>query len=325
MGTINIIKNSNPSYPMVKNINGYEVEFLDPKILVFKNAFSKNKELIDINEKIGEWTSWYTFGQYAKYSLERHDFKEKFPTKELWESTWKEKVSDDMPEEYKNIILSLYSSLYDVSDIYMKESNPNTASYCFYQSAVAKYFADKVINSDDRSMNWHTDYQNELSDAQGYKFSTTIVYYPNDDYESGEISFKIYNESDEGFNNPHTFIEYKPSAGDIICFPSAHPYYHGVKRIYKNPKYIIRSYWQYYYDGSEYWKELKEKYGDRLSVLEKERLERNDFLITDPVQQNLLSMKAYYYLLENNLLPKDPIRGQDVYRYLNNEDIRKLE
>jgi molybdopterin converting factor small subunit len=77
--------------------------------------------------------------------------------------------------------------------------------------------------------------------------------YLNDDYEGGEIEFRLFdglyhemktedsnfidlknNKTIEGFN-------YKPKAGDIVIFPSDIPYYHGIKKIVKGNKLLIRT------------------------------------------------------------------------------------
>lgn len=315
MENIKIIKNFNSEYPYRKNIDGYEVEFLDPNILVFKNAITNNKEIIDFHENVGQWGDWYVFGEMSKNSLGVFDF-DTFPNKDQW---IKEVIpSQSSDEGFIDISSKVTSVLYDISKIYMEQTGKTYDSTIrFNQGPLAKYYHDKEINKGDRSMNWHTDYQNEFAETEGYKFSVTMVAYPNDDYESGEISFKVYNEDESDFtSDPNIFIDYKPSEGDIVCFPSAHPYYHGVKRVYKSPKYIIRSYWMYYYSGSEYWHSLKEKYGESFQEMEKARIRRKDFLITNPVQQMILPMKTYYYLLENNLLPEDPIHEDDSYSYL---------
>lgn len=314
MGDIKIIKNLNSNYPYTKNINGYEIEFLDPQILIFKNALTNSDDIIDFHEKIGDWKDWYVFGVLSKNSLGMFDF-DSFPTKEEWNKVVIPSPASD--ENFADIISKATSVIYDISEIYMQETGKSYDSKVrFNQGPLAKYYHDKQINQGDRSMNWHTDYQNEFAETEGYKFSVTMVAYPNDDYDAGEISFKIYNENEIDFSSdPNTFIDYKPSKGDIVCFPSAHPYYHGVKRVYKNSKYIIRSYWMYNYDGSDYWHSLKEKYGEKLEKIEKDRIKRKDFLITNPVQQMLLPMKFYYYLLENGLLPENPIHEEEAYQY----------
>jgi hypothetical protein len=56
-------------------------------------------------------------------------------------------------------------------------------------------------------------------------------------------------------------IDYKPVAGDLVVFPSGEPYFHGVKSISNGNKYLIRTFWQWEYPGSEEWLANQEKYG----------------------------------------------------------------
>jgi hypothetical protein len=51
-------------------------------------------------------------------------------------------------------------------------------------------------------------------DTDFYRCTVSVVGYPNDDYEGGEITFP-------GFN-----LTYKPEAGDLLLFPSSFAYAH---------------------------------------------------------------------------------------------------
>jgi hypothetical protein len=68
---------------------------------------------------------------------------------------------------------------------------------------------------------------------------------------------------------------YKPSAGDVLVFPSGHPdvlseestYFHGVSRTWKSEekasnKYFIRSYYLIPFEGTPEWHAGQEKYGE---------------------------------------------------------------
>jgi hypothetical protein len=81
--------------------------------------------------------------------------------------------------------------------------------------------------------------------------------YLNDDYEGGEIEFKVL-QSDGSFDR----VSYKPKAGDILVFPSDEPYYHGVNLTTKGKKYFVRSFWDYYFPGTEEWHEGLKTYGE---------------------------------------------------------------
>ena len=53
-------------------------------------------------------------------------------------------------------------------------------------------------------------------DSYGTPRTVSFVYYPNDDYEGGELEFV------------HFGIKYKPKAGQFLCFPSAYSYQHKI-------------------------------------------------------------------------------------------------
>jgi hypothetical protein len=217
-------------------------------------------------------------------------------------------VSNDQ-DELTQMRNRINIALYESSKIYVETTNTNLPNWSFPNWGLAKYVYDEIIASADRTMNHHTDFQNERAEEPGDKFGITMVIYPNDDYEGGEIAFRVFDEDEKIFEDPIKEFQYKPGKGDIVFFPSGHPYYHGVQRIYKAPKYIIRCYWKYTYEGSPYWHSLKEKYGEeQFRLMEKERLERHDFLITEPAQRERYPMHVYYDLLEAGKLPEESMR-----------------
>lgn len=115
------------------------------------------------------------------------------------------------------------------------------------------------------SMNYHVDANPANIDSQGTKLAITITMYLNNDYEGGEISF--YDESTKNVYN------YKPQPGDITVFSSFEPFYHGVLPMSGNPRYLIRMFWMYNFEGTESWKKEKNNYPEEeWSTLEKNRL-----------------------------------------------------
>jgi hypothetical protein len=91
--------------------------------------------------------------------------------------------------------------------------------------------------------------------------------YLNDDYEGGEISFKVFKE-----DGTYSKIEYKPQQGDVMVFPSGEPFFHGVKTVQSNNKYFLRTFWWYNFDGTPEWHANQEKYGEeQWALMEKER------------------------------------------------------
>lgn len=76
----------------------------------------------------------------------------------------------------------------------------------------------------------------------------TVLVYLNDDYEGGELSFKISN-SDEVYKivnelEPPTDAAdfyFKPKAGTVVIFPSDTPYYHTAHKITSGFKYLLKT------------------------------------------------------------------------------------
>jgi hypothetical protein len=59
----------------------------------------------------------------------------------------------------------------------------------------------------------HTD------DGEAYRCTVSVVGYPNDDYEGGELTF------------PKFDLTYKPKAGDVVLFPSSFIYEHSAEPV----------------------------------------------------------------------------------------------
>jgi hypothetical protein len=104
---------------------------------------------------------------------------------------------------------------------------------------------------------FHTDFDYPTADKPGLKPAITVTMYLNDDYEGGDIEYRIFNKSHEKILIEGTTMidkdtdeivpgfNYQPQAGDIIIFPSSLPYYHGVKKVTKGQKLFIRTFWMY--------------------------------------------------------------------------------
>ena len=148
-------------------------------------------------------------------------------------------------------------------------------SYCRYDQNVIRNEGD---SEGPLTMTYHTDYQWAEYDSPKPKFALTCTMYLNDDYEGGDVIFKVKNKKDKKI--------YKPKSGDVVVFPSGHPdllsengtYFHGVKEISKKDKYFIRYFYMLPGKPSEDWLYLKEKYGNNwenmYEKIIKDRLEK---------------------------------------------------
>ena len=223
-----------------------EIKILHPKIIVFKNAFNFGSEMIKHYEEnfINDWSSWYSFGTKIELKTPTKQFKE-FPTKDQWQ----ENIIDLEDEFYNKQMLSVF---YDVTKQYYDNVELKLDNWYFDRGDIAKYNAGAGV-SETLGMNYHTDFETGKAQEPGYKFATTCVFYLNDEYDGGEICFKVFNNDFTAIDNE---IKYKPSTGDVVVFPSTHPFYHGVNVTTNGSKYIVRTYWRYMYDGDpEYIKE----------------------------------------------------------------------
>jgi hypothetical protein len=278
-----------------------DITILDPRVVVFHNAVFDCKGYIDFYETNMPWNGWFRFGSQVEVGSVVHGPLIKntpeFPSVEEWHSSM---VDVTIPSgNYDPYSQELAKSLYSASKFYVDYTKHTQSNWIMRPWVLAKYIPDvDMIDSDTLTMNYHTDYVLKDCESPGAKFAITAVFYPNDDYGSGEISFRVVGE--QGVLKQ---IDYKPKAGDIVMFPSDHPYYHGVKRITGAPKYITRMYWQYEYTGSDDWHELNAKYGaEQFAELERQRLDNHNLMLPTPYLRPIFSIKEYYTLLDSGQL-----------------------
>jgi predicted 2-oxoglutarate/Fe(II)-dependent dioxygenase YbiX len=245
-----------------------EIVELHPNVLIYRGLFNNPEKLIDFFRETNEWNQWFVYGDMTTITESDHVF-QNFPTKDHWDSTIVQKDSSN--SETTEILNVFYEATSHYKENFFKDETPN---WKFTAPAICMYKTDGGADTN-VGLFYHTDFQQERADAPGPKPVITCTMYLNDDYEGGEICFKILNE--EG-NAIETYFEHKPKAGDILVFPSRSPYYHGVNKTTKGQKYFVRSFWQYQYAGAQEWLDNQEKYGhEKWAEMEKERerLERN--------------------------------------------------
>lgn len=245
----------------------FDIEKIHPQIFVFKNALSNSKDIVDhYSSPFYSWEPWYTFGSQLNLSNDTINFYN-LPTKEEWDnntkiigqneianflnSFMKKSIQEgnglglneeillflENSKEYSTQIKNLF---YDITKFYFEENNLNRDSLLFNSFNIAKY-NDNAGVDDTLAMNYHTDFRQEEVSKEGYNFYVTCLFYLNEDYEGGEISFKILDEKQERIEFS---LDYKPNAGDVLVFPSTPPFYHGVKKATGKEKYIVRTYWK---------------------------------------------------------------------------------
>lgn len=259
---------------LIQNISGFiekiqmfEIEKIHPKIFIFKNVIKNPEKIIEhYCSNFYSWEPWYTFGAQVNLSNLYFEF-DSFPQKNEWEKKinliGKNEIADFVSsfikkniqnkgeiglneehilflKESENKINEITNLFYETTSLYIKETNIEKENLIFNPFNVAKYY-DNAGVSDDLSMNYHTDFVQHQTETLDYNFYVTCLFYLNDNYEGGEISFKVL---DRNQKNIVFSKDYKPVAGDIVVFPSTPPFYHGVKKSKNEEKYIIRTYWK---------------------------------------------------------------------------------
>lgn len=236
-----------------------DVNILYPKIHVYSGLLGSADDLVATLREVYDWNAWYTFGDSAAIQLKHRSFSS-FPSKEEWALV---EQSIERPNKASSAIINAF---YDATSNYVSSNNVTPVSWNFNPPAVCMYETNAGA-SEDVAMHYHTDFQQEKRDEPGFKPYITCTMYLNDDYEGGELEFKILQE--DGSADRVTF---KPKAGDIVVFPSDEPYYHSVNLTTNGKKYFVRSFWDYYFPGTDEWHQGLKQYGEEVWLkMEQER------------------------------------------------------
>lgn len=243
-----------------------KLEKLHPQVWVYRNAITNNEEILEQIKSLPEWNNWWVFGQIND-SLSSGDYTwENFPTDEEWQEHLK---NLDNGNQYPEITRELEKYFYAATKPYIEEHGIALDNWMHQSPSVCVYKEEGGV-TDDMSMHYHTDYQQEKEEARGYQFKVTCTMYLNDDYDGGELAFAIVQDR----NNPEDAVkfDYKPTAGDILVFPSTPPFYHGVKRLRKGDRYFIRNFWLEYFPGTPEWLAGEAEHGEeKWAEMEKAR------------------------------------------------------
>ena len=152
-----------------------------------------------------------------------------------------------MDEPYRSksefIYINIMQSFYDVCRDYAQSVGDNDEPRLFPVFNIKKYYTESAMGA-------HYD---QLDGDKTLRYS--LVMYLNDDFDGGEISFKLSEYEDNNkvespdldYNvavaNNQIDFGVKPSAGSIIIFPSSAPYYHIAHRVKSGFKYMVPSHW----------------------------------------------------------------------------------
>lgn len=245
---------------------------LYPRINVYQNAIPEHKRFIDLLKRsqvekpdyfFTKWDDWYGFGDMMNLPMkEENDYSTDWDHNKI-------DLNNDYAKEQSVFLKTLHDVFDKVTKDYIDEYGIELPNWKRSGFSICKYKETEKENF--VAMHYHTDYVGANADAPGLKFAVTCTMYLNDDYEGGGISFL---EEDSGY-----VIDYKPKAGDVLVFPSGDPitgashYFHGVDKIYNGEKYLVRTFWQYEYEGSKlWWDGVKEHGQEKWEIIAKEKM-----------------------------------------------------
>jgi predicted 2-oxoglutarate/Fe(II)-dependent dioxygenase YbiX len=234
---------------------GLDIQILYDKIYVYKAAFKDPIKFIEDANKLDKWHPWYIMGEMMCFGVIENDknefyYGDTFPTQREWDKLVKTKV-----DQSEKILAYVQQLFYSITSDYISKNNISIPNWSNTPPCLCKYETYGGAGNG-FAMNYHTDYQVDREGEPGSKFAITCTMYLNDDYEGGSLLFRITNP-----DGSISEIDYKPSAGDVIVFPSGEPYLHGVEEIRSGEKYFLRNFWCYESEGSDEWRHGVSKFG----------------------------------------------------------------
>lgn len=284
-------------------INSYE---LLPGVVVFEGILDDPQKFTDIivkseinndkNSPIGPWYKWNPWGMLANFdeNTKRNGSEDDYILDQIFSKYW------EAVKEYKNkynidiytygqwdIDVEMPKSREDV--IFRRNSNlhtwgPGDVTVLKYEKTTKEHV---LMNGPiELAMAYHVDRQPWQSGKGKYNHVLTLTFYPNDNYDGGNISFiNLSNSIEKEFidNNGNTRkcimidepITYKPKAGDLTVFPSGQPFYHGVLPVSNGQKYLVRTFLTAYSPETNEWTQgLIDNGLEKMLELEKELIKK---------------------------------------------------
>lgn len=238
-------------------------EEIYPKVIVYHDAMPNCEEFLRISQTSTKYsteiTEWYTLGNQNMIKNYPHLMFEHFPNADEWKQSF-EPMDNPLTDMASN---AFYASTSD----YVESNSISIPNWVHGTPTINSHFAKS--KDEFLAMQYHTDFIMSQTNCRGFKHWVTCNIYLNDDYDGGELSFKIFKN-----NTEFDFVKYKPRAGDALVFPSHPPYFHGVHKTLKKEKYFIRMFWGYNYEGSPEWLANEQLYGaETWAKMEKQRID----------------------------------------------------
>lgn len=259
-------------------LNKENIEIIYPGIMVFRNGISNPEEIVKQLSEYQDWEKWYDIGEQIIINpMSYHSF-ENFPNKEEWKESQELQKNKTQPLEIKELVKKFEEYFFEATQHYNEYYDNKLLNWIHAGSNILRYEGrdakpqeitgeSKVIDSRDTTkgeaggtkemtLPFHTDFYQAEEFKPGLKAEYTITMYLNEDYDGGEIDFRIFNGNENEIRvidgelhsaDPNygeiPAIAYRPKAGDIIIFPSRVPFYHGVRRVSTGMKYFARMFW----------------------------------------------------------------------------------
>jgi hypothetical protein len=206
-----------------------EREILEEKVYYYTNVIEDPKKLVDAieNDNKDPWGEWMACsGKEYIYGTDKNI-----------------SPSKDGDEKNTYIYSTLQKAFDDVARDYAAAQGITDEPKLFPMYPIKKYMAGTAMGS-------HFD-QQEGDD----RLKVSFVFYLNDDYEGGEISFTIASPEgvlsqpgpDQDFDvatrdGNYTFAV-KPKAGSMMVFPPSPPYHHTAHLVKSGFKYMVPQHW----------------------------------------------------------------------------------
>jgi hypothetical protein len=190
-------------------------EDLGNGIIVYRNVIKKEIDLINRLESnlgpVGDQTQYSWLPAYVGYKQLMPEYRDCVD--------FKFKKTDLEPDKRQQSInlQNLWQDVYDAQA-------PAVEDYCkMYNIMQLKYW--EAFNFIKYGPGQH--FQEHHDHGFSYNCTVSLVAYPNDDYEGGELDFRLQG------------LRVKPQAGDLYIFPSNFMYPHKAMPVHSGTKYSI--------------------------------------------------------------------------------------
>jgi predicted 2-oxoglutarate/Fe(II)-dependent dioxygenase YbiX len=172
----------------------------------------KNNYSVDNNLPLANWEDWYPGDNKGSIIYGKEC---KINPKHL--------VDINSPEYLKvqNVIDTLNEAFVVATEDYMERNGISKEKTYPVEPSFHRYYEGGIMPS-------HVD---QMGENQNPRPLLTTTIYLNDDYVGGDLVFDSFG------------VEYKPTAGSVVIFPSGEPYYHTSKLITSGDKYFGRYFW----------------------------------------------------------------------------------